>query len=66
MLLRSSTGESLFCLLYGRDPQLPTETVSVDHSIMELDHYKSQMVKKMNSAWSLARKAVKKAQKEQK
>ena len=67
--LQSSTGESPFYLLYGRDPQLPTETalsVSVDRSIVELDDYKSQMVEKMSSAWSLARTAVKRAQKTQK
>ncbi len=67
--LQASTGESPFFLLYGRDPQLPTETIlspPVDRQIAALDDYKSTMVREMNSAWSHARESVVKAQNQQK
>ena len=67
--LQFSTGESPFFLLYGRDPQLPTETIlspPVDRQIVELDDYKSVMVHEMGSAWKQALQAVGKAQRQQK
>ena len=67
--LQFSTGESPFFLLYCRDPQLPTETIllpPVDLQTVEVDDYKSAMVREMGSAWNQARQAVEKAQRQQK
>ena len=67
--LQTSTGESPFFLLYGRDPRLPTETVLSpprDCQLWNLDDYKSILVREMSSAWSLAQDNIKKAQGQQK
>ena len=67
--VQPSTGESPFFLLYGRDPQLPTDIAlsppAVRHT-MDLDDYKSTMLMAMSSAWKLAQENLQKAQKKQK
>ena len=53
-------------LLYGRDPQLLTETVlypPVQREPVLLDDYKSSMMRAMSDAWEAARQNVRKAQK---
>ena len=66
---QSSTGESPFFLLYGRDPQLPKEAVLTpdpDRSQLDLDDNKSDLTHRMSEAWELAKDSVMKAQKSQK
>ena len=67
--MQTSTGESPFHLLYGRDPQLPTEAVlcpPTSRDVIELDDYKTTMAQMMQEAWGLAQQNLKKAQKKQK
>ena len=64
--LHASTGESPFFLLYGRDPQLPTEVTLDNRELVGLDDYKSVLLQEMSAAWDMARKSVTKAQKQQK
>ena len=67
--VQASTGESPFFLLYGRDPQLPTELVltpALTRDLVQLDDYKSRMMHAMGEAWDLAQRALKKAQARQK
>ena len=68
-MLQTSTGESPFRLLYGRDPQLPTEAVlcpPVQRDLIQLDDYNTTMTQMMSEAWELAQRNLKKAQKKQK
>ena len=61
--------ESPFYLLYGRDPQLPTEALllpPVDRHHVDLDDFKTEMTVHMSEAWEMARANVKKAQRRQK
>ena len=67
--LQASTRESPFFLLYGRDPQLPSEVMLQSTSgrgVMCLDDYKSTLCREMRAAWDQAQQAVLKAQKQQK
>ena len=67
--LQSSTRESPFFLLYGRDPQLPTQAAlspPVQREFVQLDDYRSLMVRAMSEAWDVAQKNIHKAQKRQK
>ena len=64
---QGSTQESLFFLLYGRDPLLPTDAVlepgSTERESLDVDDYKSRLSVYMLDAWDLARANVKSAQK---
>ena len=67
--MQPSTGESPLFLLYGRDPQPPTDIAlspPVVRHTMDLDGYKSIMLMTMSSAWKLAQENLQKAQKKQK
>ena len=67
--LQVSTSEFPFFLLYGRDPQLPTELAlspPVQRDSVQLDDYKSRMVRAMSETWELAIQSIKKAQGKQK
>ena len=67
--LQSSTGESPFFLLYGRDPRLPTETVlspPPDRQVLMLDDYKSTLVRELSASWRQAQESVQIAQNQQK
>ena len=67
--VQASTGESPFFLLYGRDPQLPTEVVlmpELPRDVVQLDDYKSRMMQGMSDAWSSVQNALKKSQARQK
>ena len=67
--IQESPQESPFFLLYGRDPQLPTDAMlshPVDRHNVNVDDFKSEMTLHMSEAWELARANVKKAQHRQK
>ena len=65
-MMQHSTGESLFFLLYGWDPQLPTEAALCPPVVRNLMCIKSQMLQALSSAWKLAQQNVKKTQQKQK
>ena len=67
--VQPSTGESPFFLLYGRDPQLPTDMALLPPTVrhtMDVDDYKSRMLLDMSNAWKLAQENLEKAQGKQK
>ena len=67
--MQTSTQESPFFLMYGRDPKLPTEaalTVPPQREQVDLDSYKSELVSNLADAWKMAREHVKQAQRRQK
>ena len=67
---QTSTKESPFYLLYGRDPKLPTEAVlCLPPSFtlqVDADDYVTGITKRLSQAWSLAGDAIKKALVQQK
>ena len=67
--MQSSTMESPFFLLYGRDPRLPTETAltaPIPRAEVDLATYKEQVVQGLTEAWGLAQSHVRRAQDRQK
>ena len=65
--LQVSTGDSPFRLLYGRDPQLPSELVldpPVHRETVQLDDYKTVMAQQMELMWEVARQNTVKVQKQ--
>ncbi len=67
--LQQSTAEAPFFLLYGRDARLPTEVAlfpTPTRYPINLDDYKSEMVRLLSGAWELARQSVQKTQRAQK
>ena len=67
--VQESTQESTFYLLYGRDPNVPSQEVlstPVERGYTDLNSYREELVVGLGEAWDLARSNVKKAQKRQK
>ena len=68
-LFNKSTLESPFYLMYGRDPQLPTDAILVpepERKYVEVQDFRSEMVMGISQAWKLARENIEQAQKYQK
>ena len=66
---RSSVQESPFCLLYGRDPRLPTETVLSKPAPLypiEIEDYRSELITKLSCVWANAKEKIVGAQQAQK
>ena len=64
----SSTKESPFFLLYGRDPLLPSDLVLRDltESASSVDDYKHNLARTLSEAWKVAKDCIEKAQDKQK
>ena len=63
--LQESTGESPFFLLYGHNPEMPTDAalqLPVIRNMLDLDDYCSELVARMSTAWESAREHIKGAQ----
>ena len=66
---QESTKASLFFLLYGRNPKLPTTAAlnpPVDRVTVNLADYQTEVAIRMSNAWESAKTAIKRAQKLQK
>jgi len=63
--IQTSTQESHFHLLYGRDPRLPGDAVlsaPEDHRTIDLRDHKMEMCERFTEAWKLAQCQIQKAQ----
>ena len=68
-MMQESTRESPFCLLYGRDPHLPTETglsLPTPSYSIDVEDYRTELVTKLKTAWEIAKERIKGAQDAQK
>ena len=66
---QSSTQESPFFLLYGRDPRLPSPAIlspKETRAIADLKEYGIELHSRMSEAWELARQQITRAQQHQK
>ena len=66
---QTSTRESTFYLVYGRDPRLPTPAVlnpKKTRTTQNLKEYGLDLHQKMTDAWDLARQSIGRAQRRQK
>ena len=67
--VQASTQESPFFLLYGRDPRLPTETAlsgAVSPYVVDISDYQTELVRRMSTAWSVAKEQIENARQRQK
>ena len=67
--MQASTQESPFFLLYGRDPRLPTETAlsgAVSPYLVDISDYQTELVRRMSTAWSVAKEQIENAQQRRK
>ena len=66
---QESTKASLFFMLYGHDPKLPTTAAlnpPVDRVTLNLADYQTEVTIRMSNAWESTKVAIKRAQKQQK
>ena len=67
--IQDSTRESSFYLLYGRDPQLPTDSVLnyvKSPYVVDVNDCKTAMTIALSEAWKTAQENIKSAQEKQK
>ena len=67
--VQASTQESPFFLLYGSDTRLPTETAlsgAVSPYLVDISDYQTELVRRMSTAWSVAKEQIENAQQRQK
>ena len=67
--VQDSTKESPLFLLYGQDPQLPTESALTQPRtpyMINVDDYRTELVTSMSDAWKIAQENIKVAQTKQK
>ena len=66
---QESTRESPFFLLFGRDPRISTETIlskPTSPYLVDIEDYRTELVTKLSSAWTMAQEKIGKARQAQK